>query len=83
MLVLTRKIDEGIVIGGNITIKVVAIEGNKVKLGIIAGKDVPIIREEIIEAVKNENISAGNINFSNFDIGIVLSEEGKKERGDR
>ena len=61
MLVLTRKVNEAIVIGDNITIRVVAVEGSKVKLGIIANKDISIVREEIIEAVKNENLSAGQI----------------------
>lgn len=80
MLVLTRKIDEGIVIGENIIVKVVAIEGNKVKLGIIAGKDVPIIRDEIVKAVKDENISAGKIDISGFNVEeFFFEKEGKRE----
>ncbi len=80
MLVLTRKINEGIVIAGDITIKVLAVEGNRVKLGIIAGKDVSIIREEIVEAVKNENLEAGSIHVSALDIEEVFStKEGEGE----
>ncbi len=58
MLVLSRKVDQGILIGENIIIKVLAIEGNKVKIGIIADQDISIVREEILEAVKEENLSA-------------------------
>ena len=47
MLVLTRRIGEEIVIGGNIRVTVVAVEGNKVRLGITAPRDVSVDREEV------------------------------------
>ena len=49
MLVLSRKVGEEIVIGGNIRIMVVEIRGGKVRLGIDAPKDVPVDRQEIHE----------------------------------
>lgn len=67
MLIISRKENEAIVIDGGIKIVVVAVEGNKVKLGIEAPKSVGIIREELIEAIKEENILAGKAALSNID----------------
>jgi carbon storage regulator len=47
MLVLSRKQDEKIVIGGNVHLTVVAIRGNQVRLGFTAPPDVSILREEL------------------------------------
>ncbi len=53
MLVLSRKKNESIVINDQITIVVVEIRGDKVRLGIEAPKDVPVHRREVYEAIKN------------------------------
>lgn len=58
MLVLARKLDESIIIGDNISIKVISIDKGVVKLGIDAPRDVDIIRSELIEDVKDSNIAA-------------------------
>ncbi len=58
MLVLTRKIEESITIGSDITVSVLEIKGNQVKIGIKAPKDVPVYRAEIYESVMNENVRA-------------------------
>ncbi len=58
MLVLTRKSNESIVLGENIEVTVLNINGNQVSLGFKAPKDVPIYRKEIFEEVKNENVEA-------------------------
>jgi carbon storage regulator len=51
MLVLSRKKNESIVINNDIIITVVEIRGDKVRLGIVAPKDVPVHREEVYEAI--------------------------------
>jgi carbon storage regulator CsrA len=58
MLVLARKLDESIVIGDDITVKIISIEKGVVKLGIEAPKDISIIRNELLEDVKYSNIAA-------------------------
>ncbi len=47
MLVLTRKLDEGIVIGGRIKVTVLKVQGGQIRLGIEAPKDILITREEL------------------------------------
>jgi len=54
MLVLTRKIDESIVIGDSIVLTVLAIEGEQVKLGINAPREVTILRQEVFQAVQDQ-----------------------------
>lgn len=58
MLILNRKLDESIMIGDDVEIKVIKVQGNQVLLGIKAPKNVSIYRHEIYEQVKNENLNA-------------------------
>jgi len=51
MLVLSRKKNESIVIDNNITITVVEIRGDKVRLGIVAPKEVPVHRQEVFDLI--------------------------------
>jgi carbon storage regulator len=52
MLVLSRKKNESIVINNDITIVVVEIRGDKVRLGVEAPKEVPVHRREVYDAIK-------------------------------
>ena len=54
MLVLSRKKDEKIIIGDNITIMVVDIQGDKVRLGIEAPREVTVHREEVYQAIQKK-----------------------------
>jgi carbon storage regulator len=55
MLVLSRKRDERIVIGDNIVITVVDVRGDKVRLGIEAPTEVPVHRQEVLEALRRNS----------------------------
>lgn len=58
MLVLSRKIGESIIIGDNIEIKVLKIEGGSVKIGVIAPPSVRVYRQEIYKNVAEQNKQA-------------------------
>jgi len=49
MLILTRKVDQGIVISGNILVRVLGVERDRVKIGISAPLDITVLRQELIE----------------------------------
>lgn len=75
MLILSRKEDEIIKLGNDITIKIVSISKSGVKIGIDAPKDMMILRGELANDVKNENIQASKQSGENIS---KLSEKLKK-----
>lgn len=52
MLILTRKVGESVLIGDDISITVLSVRGNQVKLGVEAPKEVSVHREEIYQRIK-------------------------------
>jgi carbon storage regulator len=58
VLVLSRKLNESIVIDGRITVKIVRVDGEVVKLGITASLDVPVHRQEVYEEIQKNNLEA-------------------------
>ena len=58
MLILTRKSDESIIIGNNIKVKILKVQGNQVHLGIDAPRELSVYREEIYEQIRKENVNA-------------------------
>jgi carbon storage regulator CsrA len=53
MLILTRKIDQSIIIQGNITVMVLGVERDRVKLGIAAPENIAVLREELVDTSAN------------------------------
>ena len=60
MLVLTRKTNQSIMIGDEVEVSVLAVSGDKVRVGIAAPRDVPVFRKEIYLAIQEERIAAGD-----------------------
>jgi carbon storage regulator len=58
MLVFTRKVDQGIIIGDGIEVKVLRVGRDGVRLGVTAAKDVPVHRLEIYEEIRRRNAAA-------------------------
>jgi carbon storage regulator len=59
MLILTRRIGETLIIGDNVTITVLGVKGNQVRLGVNAPKSVSVHREEIYERIQREHAGQG------------------------
>lgn len=82
MLVLSRKIDERIMIGDQIVISVVDIKGDQVKIGIQAPGHIKVYRQEVYEAIQQENIEAARArpaSLPNLDRLLDSSKQDKKK----
>lgn len=67
MLVLTRKIGEGIVIGDDVKITIVEMKGGSVRIGIDAPREQKIYRQEVFDRIAEENRDAANWNMVDLD----------------
>jgi carbon storage regulator len=76
MLVLTRKKGQSIVIGDDIEVSIIDIQGDQVKIGVNAPKNVTIHRKEIFLEIQQENIKAANLGSTSL---RELSESLKKK----
>ena len=58
MLILTRRMNETLMVGDEVTVTVLGIKGNQVRIGVNAPRDVPVHRQEIYEKIKQEQRSS-------------------------
>ena len=72
MLILTRRVGETLMIGDEVTVTVLGVKGNQVRIGVNAPRDVPVHREEIYERIKREQ--AEGIEHPQAEEGHVESE---------
>jgi carbon storage regulator len=75
MLVLSRRINETIVIGEDIRVTLLGIDGDKIKLGIEAPRAIKVLREEILEATKATNRQAAQAPVVSFDLSKIRNRE--------
>jgi carbon storage regulator len=72
MLILSRKINEKIMIGEDISVSIIEIRGDQVRLGVTAPKTVKVFRREIFDAIEAENKAAAESTpvFPEMDLGV-------------
>jgi carbon storage regulator len=75
LLVLRRKTNESLLIGENITITILGVEGEHVKIGIDAPREIPIIREELIQAVQQQSQKAANMTLNQIQDQIQVLKD--------
>ena len=83
MLVLTRKINESVMIGDEVEVCLLEIKGDKVRLGIKAPRSVAVHRKEVYEEIKRANVEAARSSFEGAREAERLMEELRRAHGDR
>ncbi len=58
MLILSRKVNEKVIIGDDITVSIIEVRGDQVRIGIDAPKKVKVFRQEVFDAITEENKAA-------------------------
>ena len=75
MLILSRKLNEKIKIGNDITLTIIEIKGDQIKIGVEAPKDVKVFRQEVFNAIQDENKKAAMQTNNLAALGALFSKE--------
>jgi carbon storage regulator len=81
LLILTRKIGEGLFIGDDIRVTVVEIRGKQVRLGIEAPSHIVVLREEIFRRIQEQNLQAAKL--ADIDLKNIVQLWSKEKKDDR
>ena len=79
MLILSRRVDERIMIGEQIEISVIDIKGDQVKIGISAPRSIKVYRKEVFQAIQQENIAALKSPSALPQLDQVMDAEGRPD----
>ncbi len=83
MLILTRKVDQGIVISGDIHIRVLGVERDRVKIGIAAPRDVIVLRDELVDGEKKRPPqTSGKLNSHGKSRALARGHSGEESASD-
>jgi carbon storage regulator len=82
LLILTRKIGEGIVLGDDIRIAILEIRGKQIRIGIEAPPNVVVLREEIYQRIQEENLRAAGVRDVDLkEIAYIWKQKKENEPG--
>lgn len=79
MLVLTRKVGEGIIIGDDIKVSIIELKGGGVRIGIDAPRDLKVHRQEVFDKIKQENKEASQWDISDLHELSSMLKSGRKK----
>ena len=84
MLILTRKVDQGIVISGNIHIRVLGVQRDRVKIGISAPREITVLRDELVDRDEKDDIAtdAQKRSTNSHDEHVLEIDIGETEKDD-
>lgn len=82
MLILSRKVDEKIKIGNDITLTIIEVKGEQVKIGVEAPKNVKVFRQEVFEEIQKENkdAAAASSGISEEGLSALFKKTGRNSR---
>jgi carbon storage regulator len=78
MLIITRRPGEKVMIGDDVVVEIIEVSGSSVRIGIAAPKSVPVYREEIYNAVKEENVAAAASEPAQLPDELPISQDNRK-----